>query len=395
VKILITAVQFSSSLSGISRYAFNVVRCLLSQPDIAEVHIVLSPWQRELAWASGLQDMDRVTVHIAGMEQSALSRNLWYYRHLPKLIAEIQPDTLHLSYPVPINASAIGCPIAVTLHDLYPYELPENFGFPKVIFNRLILSQCLRRADAIACVSDTTLFRMQQYTPWVTSGKALRIYNCVEPETACASLPPIAGWRGEPFLLSVSQHRRNKNIPLIVRAFHRLLHEGSIDPEMKLLIVGITGPETSHIHRLVSTLRLDGQVIFLNGIPEASLQWCYKQCEMLIAPSETEGFGLPVAEALLAGCRVVCSDIPVFHEIDEDHCRFVTLGPCAEERLAHAIVSSLGQPPPRPLSLPRFSAKVLGVQYARLYRGLIADADLRRVQHSIGPQRSSPEGYTS
>ena len=57
----------------------------------------------------------------------------------------------------------------------------------------------------------------------------------------------------------------------------------------------------------------------------------------LSAPSITEGFGLPVAEALLAGCRVVCSDIPAHREVGDGHCRFVALQRNAEDALLEAI----------------------------------------------------------
>ena len=36
---------------------------------------------------------------------------------------------------------------------------------------------------------------------------------------------------------------------------------------------------------------------------------------MLLFPSLYEGFGLPIVEALQRGSEVICSDIPVFHEI--------------------------------------------------------------------------------
>jgi glycosyltransferase involved in cell wall biosynthesis len=374
VKILIAAAQFSSNISGLQRHAFNVVRCLLKQPDVSEVHFLCAPWQYQLVQLTDLDSMDRVIIHVAKMDQGLLSRNLWHYYRLPKLVAQIQPDVVHLSYPVPIDAVAISCPVVLTLHDLYPYEIPGNFGFPRVIFNRAILQQCLRSVDAIACVSDTTLLRMKQYAPREIWEKALRIYNCVEAEAECAEHSPLPNWNGEPFLLSVSQHRKNKNIPLLIRVLHRLLDERRVHTDMRLVVIGITGPETTGIYKLVSELRLDKRVIFVQGLSEPSLQWCYRHCEALVAPSITEGFGLPVAEALLAGCRAVCSDIPAFREIDETHCRFVALGTDAEARFADAIVATLKQYPTPPLSLPQFSSEVLGTQYMNVYRGLLPTA---------------------
>jgi glycosyltransferase involved in cell wall biosynthesis len=392
VKILLAAAQFSSHISGLQRHAFNLVRCLLKQQEISSVHFVLAPWQRELARDAGLHSMDRVTINVADMDQSLLSRHLWYYRHLPRLAAEIKPDVIHLSYPVPVDVSAIAYPTVLTLHDLYPYEIPGNFGFPKAFFNRFILQQCLRSVDAVACVSDVTVLRMKQFTTKSIWGKAVRIYNCVESEQVRVEQSPIMGWHGEPFLLSVSQHRKNKNIPLLIRVFYRLLHDGLIHKGMKLAIIGIVGPETARICQLVSELRLGEQVYFLQGLSEPALQWCYTHCEALVAPSETEGFGLPVAEALLAGCRVICSDIPSFREIDEDHCRFVPLGSDAEEKFAAAIVASLNQSPTPPISLPQFSSEVLGAQYLNLYRRLSSSTEhLRAAQSATSVRIPAPE----
>lgn len=372
MKVLITFAQFSSAMSGLQRHAFNVIQCLLKQPDIEAVHFVIAPWQRDMVRLSGLESKERLITHIADMDPSLLGRNTWYYSQLPHLVSRVQPDIVHLSYPVPVNASAIACPIVLTLHDLYPYEIPENFGFPKVLFNRFILQHCLRSVSAIACVSDATISTMKRYTRRSVMEKAVRIYNCVEAEPLYDNDSPIHGWRGEPFLLSVAQHRKNKNIPLIIQALNRLLQTKRIRPDMKLVVIGIAGPETERIHQLVSDLHMDGRVIFMHGLPEAALQWCYQNCELLVAPSTTEGFGIPVAEALLAGCRVVCSDIPAFREIDQHHCCFVPMGDGAEQRFADAIAGSMEQPPALPISLPQFSSTVLGAQYVNLYRGLLA-----------------------
>jgi glycosyltransferase involved in cell wall biosynthesis len=276
---------------------------------------------------------------------------------------------------VPVDTAALACPTVVTLHDLYPYEIPRNFGFPQVLLNRLILRQCLRRVDAIACVSDTTMRRIEQYASPAVWRKAVRIYNCVEPEPRCSLSSPIPEWQGEPFLLSIAQHRRNKNIPLLIRVFHRLLSQGQLAPATKLVIAGIAGPETHRIHDLVSRCALSRSVLFLEGLSEAELQWCYTRCQALVAPSSTEGFGLPVAEALLAGCRIICSDIPAFREVGRGLCRFVPLGgDDAEAVLAAGIAATLQEPAIAPVSLPHLSAKVLADEYADLYRGLISSA---------------------
>jgi glycosyltransferase involved in cell wall biosynthesis len=374
MKVLIAAASFSLNISGIQRHALNVVRCLLKQEDISALHLVIAPWQLDLVKAAGLEPDGRLTMHVAEMDQSSLSRNLWYYRELPQLATQLQADLVHLTYPMPVDAGAFGCPTVVTLHDLYPYEIPMNFGFPKFIFNRLTLQQCLRNVDAIACVSDITSLRLKQYAPSSVWRKSIRIYNCVEAQPACAKRSPIPNWRGEPFLLCVAQHRRNKNIPLLIRTFDRLLRFGQVSSDMRLVVVGIAAQETRSIYRLVSTLGLGGNISFLEGLPEPALQWCYARSEAVVAPSITEGFGLPVAEAILAGCRIVCSDIPAHREVGDGQCRFVPLRGNVEEALAVAIGRTLREPKKQPMLLPQFSTRVLAKQYMSLYRRLRASA---------------------
>jgi glycosyltransferase involved in cell wall biosynthesis len=182
---------------------------------------------------------------------------------------------------------------------------------------------------------------------------------------------PIPGWKNEPFLLCVAQHRRNKNICALIRAFDRLIGSGWIRDNTKLLVVGTRGPETPAILRLVCDKGLSNRVDVFEGLSEPQLQWCYRQCEALVAPSLTEGFDLPIAEGLLAGCRIVCSCIPAHREIAGADCKFVPLRESFAEELAAAIADILDEPKPQPIALPSFSAPVLASQYLALYNRLI------------------------
>ncbi|HEX5283625.1 MAG TPA: glycosyltransferase family 1 protein [Bryocella sp.] len=371
MKILVTAISFSSKISGIQRHAFNLVRCLLAHPEISAVHLVIAPWQQEMTQSAGLTRDTRLYIHVAHLKPGSISRNLWHYRDLPKLAKHLQPDLIHLTYPIPIDAASLACPIVLTLHDLYPYEIPSNFRFPRVIVNRLTLRQCLRNVDAIACVSDVTLLRLKQFAPQRVWSNAVRIYNCVEAAGSDAAKTPLPEMYSNPFLLCVAQHRRNKNIPLAIRAFSSLLSKSEIHSSTNLLIVGITGPETASIQEMVAQRSLNKRVLFRDGLSDSELQWCYERCDALLVPSTTEGFGLPVAEGLLAGCRVVCSNIPALREVGGKHCRYFELGKDEEQSFATEITTSLKHPKPRAIHLPHLSPATLASEYIALYRQVI------------------------
>jgi len=367
MNVLIAVVSSTTHLSGVSRHAANLARCLLTRVDVEAVHLVLAEWQYESICGVVPHEDQRLHIHTVDIGRGTIERNLWYYRKLPALAALLEVDIVHLAYPIPLQRRAYHCSTVVTLHDLYPYDIPGNFGFPKVLFNRMVLQQCLRAADAIACVSDSTLRQLRHYAKPAVVKKALTISNCVEAGPLMAARSPLPGWNGETFLLCVAQHRRNKNILLALRVFHRLLHNQEVDRTALFVLIGIEGPETARIQQFVESSGLSGRVVFLHGVSDAELQWCYKHAELLLAPSIIEGFGLPVAEAMLHHCRVVCSDIPAFREVGGSYCHYADLQPSPEDAFVHAIRLARKDLKFRPVDTERFSAGRIADKYLDLY----------------------------
>jgi len=370
MKVLIAVVSSAAHLSGVSRHAINLARCLLTQSNVSAIHLVAARWQYNSLHAALPQNDPRLHIHLVQVGTGALSRNLWYYLELPVLADQLNADLVHLAYPVPLNRHAFHCPTIVTLHDLYPYDIPANFGFPKVLFNQLIVQQCLRSVDAIACVSESTLRQLDIYAPRLELQKAVTIYNCVEPGPPMTLESPLPHWNGEPFILCVAQHRRNKNILLALHIFQRLLRSGAIDPTGLLVIIGMEGPETARIHRFINTAALTSHVVLLQGISDAALHWCYGHCELLLAPSIIEGFGLPIVEAMLHRCRIVCSDIPAFREVGGAYCHYVKLRPSPEEAFVHAIKLARKDMDLRIPATTRFSISHIADAYLQLYTRL-------------------------
>jgi glycosyltransferase involved in cell wall biosynthesis len=365
MRVVIAAVSSNHCITGVSRHAANLVKCLLTRPEVSSLHLLVAPWEEEYVCEAIARKDARLHVHSIPLHEGTLHRNLWYYRSLPHIARQLRADIVHLAYPSPIQAGVFPCPTIVTLHDLYPYDIPSNFGFPKVFVNRMILQQCLRNASAIACVSDCTRYRLGIRIPEAMR-KAVTICNCVESGPIPIKPPFAATWGKRPFMLCVAQHRRNKNVLLGLRAFSRVVrHE--VFRDMRLLVVGMPGPESKQVFGFVRASALSDHVFFVNGIPDAEMSWCYRNCEVVIAPSLIEGFGLPMVEARLTGCRIVCSDIPAFREVGGPGCKYVKLTSAAEEQFADSIIASLQERRPLPAYLPELAPGSIAEQYMAMY----------------------------
>jgi glycosyltransferase involved in cell wall biosynthesis len=110
------------------------------------------------------------------------------------------------------------------------------------------------------------------------------------------------------------------------RKNHRLILDvwlelhGELGPATPhLFIVGERGWKSQDvIESLEHSAPLRGFVKECGRMPDATVAGLLKGARALLLPSFAEGYGLPLAEALTQGTPVLCSDIPVFHEVGGD-----------------------------------------------------------------------------
>ena len=81
------------------------------------------------------------------------------------------------------------------------------------------------------------------------------------------------------------------------------------------MIAGLKGFASEGLERYREELGLDNAVRFTGWIPRGELYGLFETATGYIAPSEFEGFGMPVAEALAAGIPCACSAIAPFEEV--------------------------------------------------------------------------------
>jgi len=319
--LLIASVSSATSPTGVCRHAANIARGMLRCSSIQKITMLTGDWQADYFRDAFNLKSEKLDIRPIPIRNESTARNLWYLRGLPKAARIYGADIVHLAYPIPLLRFAYISPVVVSLHDLYPFDIPHNFG-KRAWLNRTALNLCLRNADAIACVSGETRTRLQQLFPAMVPGKVTLVPNSIWLSRGIGHMPLPPEILDYPFLLCVAQHRANKNIPLLLLSFRLALDRNVMPANAKLVIVGKEGPETQFLYRVVTRWDLTGRVLFLHGISDALLLSLYENCELVIAPSLLEGFGLPVAEALAVGSRVVCSDIPAFRSIGVAGCVF-------------------------------------------------------------------------
>ena len=368
--ILIAALHRPDKPTGVCRHAANLALCLASTDAVKQITLIIGTWQNRYFKTSFLLDSEKIQLIEIDIPNNSIARNLWFLFGLPKLVQELHPTLVHLSFPLPLLRSQFLCPIVSTIHDLYPYECPENFGRLRAFFNRYFLRQCIQSSDGLACVSQMTLERLKEFFPENFSQKALTvIYNYVDFTNVASKVPKGARNIAEvPFLLCVAQHRKNKNLDLLIEGYFSLLNTHQLDSATKLIIVGSSGPETDNLHHQIQAHAIQDCVFLLSSVEDAELCWLYQHCRLFIIPSSTEGFCIPLAEALNFSCKVVCSDIPIFREVAASNCHYFDLNHEPVKNLAQAILQSLQQPLSHDgFKDVRFSKANVAEQYLKFY----------------------------
>ena len=370
MNVVIAALSAPVQMNGVSRHGENLIRALLSTNEVSSVHFLAGDWQKEM-FRSAFAGVDaRLHPHWIRLRDANLSRLVWYYDELPEIATQLEADIVHLTFPAPTAMKAFQCPTVLSLHDFYAFDIPRNFGLLRSVLARYTIKQCLARVNAIACVSCNTRAQLTKRYPLVGK-KSVVIPNVVELRAPAAETGRLEALRGHPFMFCVAQHRSNKNVPLTIEVFERLLQERIVSIEARLVVVGIRGPETEKIEATIREAGLGNRVLLYSGLSDGEMRWCYENCEILLAPSSTEGFGLPIAEGMLAGSRIVCSDIPVFRELGGETCHYVSPRGDPVASYVDAIREALATPRPRGISLPQLSPTSVGRQYADLYASLV------------------------
>jgi glycosyltransferase involved in cell wall biosynthesis len=105
-------------------------------------------------------------------------------------------------------------------------------------------------------------------------------------------------------------------------------------------------------------------VILAGRVRDEELRALYAAATALVIPSLEEGFGLPAAEAMAAGCPVVASDIDVLREVTGGAARL--FDPRSIESMASAMLEVIDNTDLREAMKRRGEVRVEGWKWRRV-----------------------------
>lgn len=206
----------------------------------------------------------------------------------------------------------------VTCNDTDAFEAAREGAASRLDLSRLLAAHVLdgiSRASHVACISEATrqdLIATGRVDPQRTSVVYLGAHPSCTPAPdakADADIDRQLGARGFE-VLHVSSTIPRKRIDLLLEVFSRFRR---LQPDARLVRVG--GVLTREQQQLAERLNVTDALVQLPFLERPQLAALYRRASVVVLPSDREGFGLPVIEAMACGTPVIASDIPALREV--------------------------------------------------------------------------------
>lgn len=232
---------------------------------------------------------------------------------------------------------ARGVALSFLVYDLLPIQQPAFFPEGADQVHSQWLDRVAAVSDQLLCISHAVAEEVRQALNPTGEPLARRVAVHGVPlgaDIACsapsAGLPADAAQtlarlaQAPSFLMVGTIEPRKGHLQALV-AFERLWREGC---QANLVIVGREGwtqlPRSQRrtipaiVDRLKRHPERGRRLFWLDDVSDEYLEAIYAASDCLLAPSEGEGFGLPLIEAARYGLPVIARDLPVFREVAGD-----------------------------------------------------------------------------
>jgi glycosyltransferase involved in cell wall biosynthesis len=321
---------------GIARYVTNHVTALAERPEINGLRGLvddrpLPPVAALVAERDGLVSPAQVTAH--DLIRPPLIHHIGSLFELELTIDQILPPALRRP----------GVVRAVTLFDVIPLAYSDVHGgwAGRAWRHR---AQLLTTADLVLCISEYTA--ADAIARLDLDPSRVHIIGTGVPQVRAEAHgpqppPDLPGLEPGFLLYSGGTEHPRKNLARLLEAYARL--EPELRARHQLVIAGRLAPSArEEIERAAEAAGFAERLLLPGFVSDDVLNALYASCALFVYPSEYEGFGLPIAEAMSHGAPVVGSWTTSCGEVLAD--KRATFEPQDVESIADAIRRALTEP---------------------------------------------------
>jgi len=333
-----TLVAVPGGIGGTQTYLQKLIENLAKIDKENEYFLFVTPWNKEL-FRVEQKNFREVVCSIPS--KPLFLRVLYEQIALPILAWKNGINVFH--FPASVSSFILFCPSVLTLHDIAPLVSGELTPPILRYYWKFAYRFSTRRVDSIITVSYSAKEDITKFLA-VPKEKIKVIYHGNKPQ-----VPEIKGkdktvsnlYQNKkssfPYILWVGKMYTHKNLPRLLRAYSKLIKTRHINHQ--LVLCGIKSWGYSSFVRTIEELNLQDKVIFKGYIPDNELELMYLNASLFVFPSLSEGFGLPILEAMSCGIPVITSNYGAMAEVAGDAALLVD--PYNIDEIAKAIYKVL------------------------------------------------------
>jgi glycosyltransferase involved in cell wall biosynthesis len=200
-----------------------------------------------------------------------------------------------------------------TVYDMIPemINLPAGQDDPRLLQTIAERRHCFEQAVALLAISHSTVRDMMNVYPYLTAG-LIKVIPLGVDTFFFGRSPTDSRVQSNPYFLYVGNRGGHKNFMRLLTAYGQSGLAGAFNLKV---ISPSNNAFTSEERDCIYRFQLEASVQLHSAVSEAELRDAYAGAVALVYPSEYEGFGLPVLEAMASGTLVATSNVSSMPEV--------------------------------------------------------------------------------
>lgn len=295
-----------AQFGGIATYTERLLEAWPHEYPGDELHVLLP--ERSDWWPLRRE----VVRHDAAVRRPAVvGRPASQTIHVPALAREVDADAVLATLPS-TSLRGVGRALVVVVYDLRHELRPDQFTFARRTMRNLSYGRGYRLADVIISISRRSLDDLRRLHPDLDPRRHRMVHFGSDH---------IDSWaRGEPNGAAIAfGHHSNKNVDLVLDAWQLMASGNAAQSPPRLILLGLGRDGRERVAGEIGARGLEDVVELAPFLPQPDFERVLTGASMVVFPTDFEGFGLPVVEALRLRIPVVIGPESACLEVSGGH----------------------------------------------------------------------------